>query len=191
MWTSKWQAWSSNHPHRAFLHYIRINFTTKFVLLFNLELVIEHSLFFFYPFSFWIKDPHLKTMIQKSVKQRNMQQFSFTIFILCVLQVSSFAFNPLRIINVNHNRGSKIGIRSLNENFLTKFSPLKISQSSDIHPKSGKAVPFLNIANVLTISRVFAIPFFMLSFVMRKVYLSIWPLSLYSTKIPQTQLISR
>jgi hypothetical protein len=48
------------------------------------------------------------------------------------------------------------------------YASFNSDQITDSEPKAT-TVPFLNIANILTISRVIAIPFFMLSFVMRKV----------------------
>lgn len=54
------------------------------------------------------------------------------------------------------------------------YASANSDQIIDSEPKAA-AVPFLNIANILTISRVIAIPFFMLSFVMRKVRHSAHP----------------
>lgn len=51
-----------------------------------------------------------------------------------------------------------------------KVSVLRSELSSDSQNKAV-IVPFINIANILTISRVIAIPFLMLAFVMRRVRL--------------------
>jgi hypothetical protein len=61
-------------------------------------------------------------------------------------------------------------IRCLNHVSALKriYASVNGDQITDSEPKAT-TVPFLNIANILTISRVIAIPFFMLSFVMRKV----------------------
>ena len=113
------------------------------------------------------------TMTQKPSIVRKIQMLAITIVILCFVQVSSFAFNPLKCISIKSQHNNLIGVRFFNTNHvkptMIKLSPLKLSQSTDEQVKSSKAVPFLNIANILTISRVLAIPFFMLSFVMRKV----------------------
>ena len=112
-------------------------------------------------------------MTQKPSIVRKIQMLAITIVILCFVQVSSFAFNPLKCISIKSQHDNLKGVRFSITNHakptMIKLSPLKLSQSANEQIKSSKAVPFLNIANILTISRVLAIPFFMLSFVMRKV----------------------
>lgn len=96
------------------------------------------------------------------------------ICMLCVKNGTAYAFNPSRRIsalqpiqNINRAIRDTINLKA-SSNF--KVSVLRSDLSSDFQNKAA-IVPFLNIANILTISRVIAIPFLMLAFVMRRVRL--------------------
>ena len=93
---------------------------------------------------------------------------------LCVKNGTAYTFNPPRRIsslqpiqNINRAIRDSINLKA-SSNF--KASVLRSELSSDSQNKAA-IVPFLNIANILTISRVIAIPFLMLAFVMRRVRL--------------------
>ena len=112
------------------------------------------------------------------MKQNASKLLFLTFAVHCILEGTSFSLNPFRGISVKLNQnalairsGNTIPMKSLTfqQSPLNPLSPLRGSASLD-QPQTA-AVPFLNIANVLTIARVAAIPFFMLSFVMRKVIL--------------------
>ena len=96
------------------------------------------------------------------------------ICMLCVKNGTAYTFNPSRRISAlqpiqNLNRAIRDSINlKASSNF--KLSVLRSELSSDSENKAV-IVPFLNIANILTISRVIAIPFLMLAFVMRRVRL--------------------
>ena len=99
------------------------------------------------------------------------------ICMLCVKNGTAYTFNPSRRIsalqpiqNVNRVIRDSINFKASSS---FKVSVLKSELSSDSQDKAV-IVPFLNIANVLTISRVIAIPFLMLAFVMRRVRLVRW-----------------
>ena len=93
---------------------------------------------------------------------------------LCVKNGTAYTFNPSPRISAlqpiqNSNRAIRDSINlKASSNF--KLSVLRSELSSDSENKAV-IVPFLNIANILTISRVIAIPFLMLAFVMRRVRL--------------------
>ena len=85
---------------------------------------------------------------------------------------TAYTFNPSRrvsalrpiqnINNIIRDSSCVLGSTSF------RITSLNSELSSDSESKPV-VVPFLNIANILTISRVLAIPFLMLAFVMRKV----------------------
>ena len=115
------------------------------------------------------------------VKQSGRQLLFLAVTLLLVTQVSSFSFKSFNKVMIPSLQ-SKLTIRQTSREIIQmrsmfNVSPLKstITQINEIKPK--RAVPFWNIANILTISRVLAIPFFMLSFVMRRVSLTLFLLS--------------
>ena len=124
------------------------------------------------------------------VNHSGRQLLFLTVNLLLITQGNSFNFSPFRLMKLQTNQAKLSGGLSLLPTLLTRTlskispSPLKstTSQNTDIEPKSSGAVPFWNIANILTISRVLAIPFFMLSFVMRKVNHSLPLLYIYTWK---------
>ena len=100
------------------------------------------------------------------------QFFWLAICLLCVKNGTAYTFNPSRrvsalrpiqnINNIIRDSSCVLGSTSF------RITSLNSELSSDSESKPV-VVPFLNIANILTISRVLAIPFLMLAFVMRKV----------------------
>ena len=105
-------------------------------------------------------------------RQRVGQFFWLAICSLCLKNGTAYTFNPSRRVSALRpiqNRNNVIRDSSCIQG-LSSFrnTPLNSEVSSDSESKPV-VVPFLNIANILTISRVLAIPFLMLAFVMRKV----------------------
>ena len=94
-----------------------------------------------------------------------------TITVLCIVRGTSFTLSPERGHMIKFRTSGMTNDRFSNSNFMKSpkrsYASVNSDQITDLQPKT--TVPFLNIANILTISRVVAIPFFMLSFVMRKV----------------------
>jgi hypothetical protein len=93
---------------------------------------------------------------------------------LYVKNGTAYTFNPSRRISAlqpiqNSNRVIRDFV-NFKASSSFKVSVLRSELSSDSEKKAA-IVPFLNIANILTISRVIAIPFLMLAFVMRRVRL--------------------
>lgn len=100
------------------------------------------------------------------------QFFWLAICSLCLKNGTAYTFNPSRrgsalrpIQNINNIIRDSSCIQGSTS---FRMTPLNSDLSSDSESKPV-VVPFLNIANILTISRVLAIPFLMLAFVMRRV----------------------
>lgn len=117
-------------------------------------------------------------MDPRPCKKSRSQSLMLTVAVLCVMKGTSFMLSPERgpMIKFQNTMMQKERIRCSNQIRVQKRSHASVNsdQITDSEPKTT-AVPFLNIANILTISRVIAIPFFMLSFVMRKVRHSAHP----------------
>ena len=102
--------------------------------------------------------------------RRSHESLVLIISLLLLANVSSYKIIPHRgvilsrsmPVMVNAFGGKKSSIR-------TSSYEIRSATSDSESISKTASVPFLNIANVLTISRVIAIPFFMLSFVMRRV----------------------
>lgn len=111
-------------------------------------------------------------MAQIPCKKSCSQLLMLTVAVLCVMRGTSFMLSPERgpMIKFHTSKVSNERIHSINHVRVLKrsYASTNSDQIADSQPKTT-TVPFLNIANILTISRVIAIPFFMLSFVMRKV----------------------
>lgn len=104
------------------------------------------------------------------ISRRNHESLMVIVSLLLLANISSYKIIPHRGLIVTHSTplmvnafgGKKSSIR-------TSSSEIRSATTDSESVSKTATVPFLNIANVLTISRVIAIPFFMLSFVMRRV----------------------
>jgi hypothetical protein len=88
-----------------------------------------------------------------------------------IIQGSSFSFNPLRGISTKLVHNTHIATNNHKVQPIVRtlplYSPLQNTLNVNIESKGSSKL--FNVANILTLSRVVAIPFFMLSFVLNKV----------------------
>ena len=104
------------------------------------------------------------------ISRRSHESLFLIISLLMLANVSSYKIIPHRGLILSRSKPVMVNAFGGKKSSIRTSSHEIRSATSDSGSLSKTAsVPFLNIANVLTISRVIAIPFFMLSFVMRRV----------------------